>query len=114
MPRTGDYHTGTFYTRGATKADIVREVTAKQTAKMKLVGDELYVVHEYVKDNQVKRCIVVYCLVSDAEGWGYKPIDECMHPYYYACPLSFLKLAPVACQAWRDGVKEYHAAKKRP
>lgn len=45
--------------------------------------------------------------------WGYKPLDESMHPYYYSCPLSYLELVPLdrygGCQEWREGVREHHA-----
>jgi hypothetical protein len=36
--------------------------------------------------------------------WGYKDMDESMHPYYYTCPVSYFKLTPVTNQAWRDEV----------
>lgn len=42
------------------------------------------------------------------EGLGYKALAECMHPYYYDCPLQFLDITPVACEAWRVLVREYH------
>lgn len=45
-------------------------------------------------------------------GWMYKPLGESCHPYYYNCPLKYLKMAPVACQEWRDKVIEYHKKKK--
>jgi hypothetical protein len=41
--------------------------------------------------------------------WGYKPMEEGMHPYYYNCPLSYLELVPVASEAWRIGVMAWHA-----
>jgi hypothetical protein len=41
--------------------------------------------------------------------WYHKPMEESMGPYYYSCPLSYLDLAPVASQNWRDGVIQYHA-----
>jgi len=28
-------------------------------------------------------------------GWGYKDMEESMHPYYYSCPLSYLELVPI-------------------
>ena len=115
---------GTFYKTGATKADVVREITAPyhsdtgsvyRTLKHKVVDDALYAVKEATApDGSTGTNIVVYVLSQHHGSWGYKPMDECMHPYWYACPFSFLKLAPVTSQAWRDGVKEYHAAKKRP
>lgn len=40
--------------------------------------------------------------------WGYKPLDESMHPYYYSCPLAYLEMAPVRSEAWREGVRAYH------
>jgi hypothetical protein len=42
-------------------------------------------------------------------GWGYKDMDESMHPYTYSCPLGYLELVPVACEEWREGVQSYHA-----
>ena len=38
-------------------------------------------------------CIVIspaaaICWNAAANQWGYKPLEESMHPYYYSCPLS--------------------------
>jgi len=41
-------------------------------------------------------------------GWGYKDQEESMHPYQYSCPLAYLTVVPVACEAWREGVRAYH------
>jgi len=44
------------------------------------------------------------------EGWGYKDMEEGMHPYFYSCPLKYLALVPaVASEEWREGVRQYHA-----
>jgi hypothetical protein len=44
--------------------------------------------------------------------WGYKDIEESMHPYFYSCPLSYLALVPLdqfgGKAEWREGVREYH------
>lgn len=45
-------------------------------------------------------------------GWGYKDMDESMHPYYYSCPLSYLEKVPVANEEWRKKVRERHAQRK--
>lgn len=50
---------------------------------------------------------------SGGDGYGYKDMSEEMHPYYYDCPLDFLKKAPVACQEWRDKVVAFHENEKR-
>jgi hypothetical protein len=39
--------------------------------------------------------------------WGYKPMDESVHPFYYSCPKSWFDSVPVACQEWREGVKAH-------
>ena len=52
-------------------------------------------------------------------GWGYKDMEESMHPYFYSCPLGYLKLVPIeqfgGHEQWREGVRQYHArlAEKR-
>lgn len=45
--------------------------------------------------------------------WGYKDMDESMHPYRYSCPLSYLEMVPVACHEWRMGVYAYHEKLER-
>lgn len=46
--------------------------------------------------------------------WGYKDMSESAGPYYYDCPLAFLKLAPVVANAeWREEVVAYHQRKNR-
>lgn len=74
---------------------VVR-VTAKQPGFMDLaVGQS----RSYIR-----------CDLLDRHGdqWGYKPLDESMHPYYYTCPLAYLELAPVQCAEWRERVLAHH------
>ena len=48
--------------------------------------------------------------------WGYKDMDESVHPYYYSCPLGYLALVPTeqfgGCVDWRKMVRENHAQQK--
>lgn len=50
------------------------------------------------------------------EGWGYKDMEESMHPYFYSCPLGYLNMVPVeqfgGSEEWRDGVRSYHQRAK--
>lgn len=53
-------------------------------------------------------------------GWGFKDMEESMHPYYYSCPLKYLSLVPIdqygGNAEWRENVQRYHArqqAKRR-
>lgn len=51
-------------------------------------------------------------LLSKDGTYGYKDMEESVHPYYYDCPLKYLDMVPeVASQEWRDGVRAYHAKK---
>lgn len=52
----------------------------------------------------------IRCDLLDYSGgqWGYKPLDESMHPYYYSCPLNYLDMAPEQSADWRAGVRAYH------
>lgn len=55
-------------------------------------------------------CDLMRC---DQGEWGYKPLDESMGPYYYSCPVSYLKLVPPdqfgGNEEWREGVVAHHA-----
>jgi len=58
-------------------------------------------------------------LLRVAQGdWGYKDMDESVHPYYYTCPLSYLDLVkdfpPVnkSAEEWREKVREHWAGVK--
>ena len=50
---------------------------------------------------------------SKGYGWGYKPMDESMGPYYFSCPLGYLNMAPPSNEKWRESVRAYHAKRKR-
>ena len=49
-------------------------------------------------------------------GWGYKDLDESVHPFYYSCPLKYLDLVPLdqfgGNPEWREGVRSHHARRK--
>jgi len=51
------------------------------------------------------------------EGWGYKDMEESMHPYFYSCPLGYLRLVPISeyggNREWRVGVQAYHEDLKK-
>lgn len=58
---------------------------------------------------------LINCDLIECRGgrWGYKGLDEACHPFYYSCPLAFLDLAPVVkSKKWRQGVRDYHAARQ--
>lgn len=41
-------------------------------------------------------------------GWGVKSFGESDWPFYYSCPLGYLRMVPVANAGWRARVREYH------
>lgn len=110
---------GFMFTQGATKKDVIKAITAPYTSanSLRVVtllqclrGNVLWTVHETTLG---ERWIGCYLLGAERGfGWGYKGMDESMHPYYYTCPLSYLEMAPPTCKEWREGVRD-RAFKKR-
>jgi len=47
-------------------------------------------------------------LSRGSSGWGYKDMCEDMEPCYYTCPLSYLRMTPIASLAWREKVYATH------
>lgn len=48
-------------------------------------------------------------LVQGSGGrWGYKAMDESVHPYYFSCPKRYLTMAPEVCPEWREKVLAHH------
>jgi len=78
-----------------------------------LRGNHLWVIERTKVNGNNQNVIVLFLLSSHNKEWSYKDMTEAMHPYYYSCPLKFLKMAPVLNQDWRNKVEEYHARKKR-
>ena len=58
-----------------------------------------------------------YKAPGEEAEWGYKPMEESMHPYYYTCPLKYLDMVPDGSAGvspeWRAKVRAYHAERKR-
>lgn len=105
---------GWYYTYGATRRDVIRELTENRSAiveRRACVGNVLWT----VEHNLSGRWIGCYLLSrGTGDGWGHKPMSEAMGPYYYSCPLSFLDAVPEADAAWRARVREYHASRLPP
>ena len=71
-------------------------------------------VHRDLAPGQSLRYIRCDLLERSGSQWGYKPLDESMHPYYYSCPLSYLDMTPEQSADWRAGVRAYHARRRTP
>jgi len=112
---------GWLYLSNHTKTDLIRELTAPEESEARRWETLAHSVRDNVlwavvsitdklKDTH-KHYIVCHLLDREHGGtaWGYKSIDEGMHPHYYSCPLKYLKMVPeVACADWRKRVREYH------
>lgn len=115
---------GWLFTHGASKADVVRELIASQendtrqweTLAHCVRGNVLWSVVEITDKtaNRSSRVIVCHLLANErGYGWGYKDMDESVHPFYYSCPLTYLDMAPVANAEWREAVKAFHRNRNR-
>ena len=60
-------------------------------------------------------CFLLECRsFHGVRSWGYKDMDESCEPYYYNCPEKYLTMVPeVACEDWREGVRQYHVERRR-
>jgi hypothetical protein len=78
-------------------------------------GQRHWYVARYQKDGQDITFIGLDLMQSGREdGWGYKAMDESVHPYYYDCPLKFLDMVSEphgSAAEWRAKVREHHQKK---
>jgi len=114
---------------GATRKDIIADRTRDQendSAKWTCIrhccrGNTLWAVWsttykkgKWAGETHVYITCDLLAKSHDDYGWGYKDMSEEMHPYYYSCPLSYLDIATHGkCEAWREGVRKYHAKRNR-
>jgi len=117
---------GWYYTTGAARRDIIKEIIEAherpnggyfKTVRHCCSGNTLWTVHENKvctkTGDEISHWIGCYLLTrGTGDGWGYKPMDESMGPYYYSCPLSYLKMAPATNEQWRTGVVSYWARRR--
>lgn len=116
---------GWTFPYGATRRQVIEELTIAErlygekmgggcfrTLRHCCRGNVLYALHETVKgDGTSNKWIGVYLLQRDGSGdWGYKDMDESMHPYYYNCPVSYLDEAD---EPTTDGAREWRAEVRR-
>jgi len=96
--------------------DVIRDFTNDTSvAKCDIVtktvrGNCLWMVGQTLRKDtgEIKKYILL-CLIDRYEGcWGYKDMDEGMHPYFYSCPLAYLAMVPEENAKWREGVRAYH------
>jgi hypothetical protein len=114
---------GWSFTRGASRADVVKELTGEWqnegiTARCltyTLKGNVLWSVRELTySDGRTLR--VIFCDLLARQrgyGWGYKGMEESMGPCYFTCPLAYFEMVPAQHREWRAKVQEYHEATRR-
>jgi len=116
---------GWDYIRGASKSAVIEKRTATirladggfiLTLRQHERGPVLWTVRESRSpDGSTRRWIGCDILRRQPGfGWGYKPMEEAMHPFTYHCPLEFLTMVPAVCAEWRDGVHRYWRALGSP
>lgn len=115
---------GWTFQHGATRADIIKRCTAFEendrgrwtTLAFCTKGNVLWHVFEWLNKDTGEARNVIGCTLlmpHKAVGWGYKSMDETVHPYYYSCPLAYLDLAPETCPEWRAAVRRWHVQMSR-
>ncbi|MQT88093.1 hypothetical protein DYL61_16825 [Pseudomonas nabeulensis] len=69
-------------------------------------------VHKDLAPGQSTRYIRCDLLQRSGGQWGYKGMDESVHPFYYTCPLRYLEMAKEISPEWREKVRAYHAQRR--
>lgn len=94
---------GTYFTDGATRADVVAEILEPLrrgdhlvVSRITDIGDEpiLWTVEKGVKDGKPYQFIGCYILRYAQSGWGYKPMDETTGPCFYSVPVEWIDKYP--------------------
>lgn len=94
---------GHYFTVGASRADIVKELLTPLREKNHLHestvicedGEWILWTVEYGKRNGKPYQFIGCYILREANGdWGYKPMDETMGPCFYSVPLDWLDKYP--------------------
>lgn len=109
------YHT---HTRKDLIAELIKgwdnEKTTARSISHCTRGNVLWIVWEIEsKPTKTTTRHILCMLMQKYNTWGYKDMDESMHPYYYSCPLKYLDMVPVASEEWRAGVQHWHEKQKQ-
>jgi len=118
---------GWTFPYGAARSDVIAELTPKErisengyifrTLRHCCKGNVLYALHESGMPEETRKWIGIYLIQKHDGDWGYKDMEESMHPYYYNCPVSYLDDASEptnkAASEWRDEVRRQAAERSR-
>ncbi len=112
---------GTYYPLGMDRRSLMDSLSVDRDdyRKRYCSGNTLWVWHS--GKGGTDDWIGCYLLTCYQGEWGYKPMDESMHPFYYSCPKSWFTDVPAVCEEWRAGVishwerkAERRRAKRKP
>lgn len=88
-----------------------------EVVKSSMVGNTYYGAIKTTKNGAEEIWCAIFLTKTESNNdFGYKDMDETMHPYYYDCPKSIFELlTPTTNEnalAWRRGVLENYEKKK--
>ena len=112
-----------WYYNWDTRKELIDHLTQQHSETQRTLrhctrDNILWALHLCTISGEPKRLVGCYLLNKDhSDGWGYKPMDETMGPFYYNCPKTYIRDAspPINQTAadWRAKVLEYHKKAKR-
>jgi hypothetical protein len=117
---------GWLFCKSSKEALVNHLLDPNQYSNVKIVDHALRGNHLWIQFEQSDgKRLVGLCLLGSSRRafptWGYKDMDETMHPYYYDCPLRLIDTATEPLNEgsakWREAVREYwkkKASKPRP
>lgn len=97
--------------------DLFQPADKLEVVQMSKKGSVWYVaVRNLVMEDKPVSAVVIKTSTKNGE-FGYKDMDETMHPYYYDAPISLInKLTPTDnenANEWRNKVRQRHAEEKK-
>lgn len=107
---------GWDFTQNSSKKDIINEI--KYDFKTTLIKYQVKnnIMWMIIKNTNTNDKYIACALLSynkTINGWGYKLLDESMHPFYYDCPLEYLNETTQTNQEWRKKVIAYYEHKQQ-
>lgn len=106
----------TFFPGIERKTDIIKqirsEISPDAVIATAVVGSNFWAA---LKTTTNESYVFLFRLVRDGKDWGYKVIDETMHPFYYNCPISLLNKTTSEAKEklpWRVEMRRLYGEKK--
>ena len=111
-----EQHMGWLFQPGSTRRELIKERThGWERASNEMLVKSSCLAHCF-RGGRFSGVLWSVWERTFTKGWGYKDMEESMHPYFYSCPLGYLEMVPIeqfgGNEEWRVGVRSYQQRAK--